>query len=299
MSGLPVSQPAQGPNLGDDRLATSEAGVMDWGLMGRQLWGVLRIELRYSLMSRRSLAVVFLAFAPVGLLLLWAFTPVAKEFAEGGPTHGMTMAAWIYAGYLRTSVFLSALILFMSLFRGDILQRSLHYYFLSPIRREVLVLGKFLAAWLAGALTFALSTTMIYLLVFLPLGLSGLSRHCFQGPGLGHLLAYVGIAVLALGGYGAIFLLVGLFLRNPVVAAVLIWAWEGINPVLPALLKKASVIFYLQSLYPVPLPQDLFAVAADPISAWLAVPGLLLFMAALLALASWRARRMEINYGED
>ena len=26
----------------------------------------------------------------------------------------------------------------MSTFRGDILQRSLHYYFLSPVRREVL-----------------------------------------------------------------------------------------------------------------------------------------------------------------
>ena len=299
MSGLPVSQPAQGPNLDGDPLATSESGLMDWGLMGRQLWGVLRIELRYSLMSRRSLAVVFLAFAPVGLLLLWAFTPVAKEFAEGGPTHGMTMAAWIYAGYLRTSVFLSALILFMSLFRGDILQRSLHYYFLSPVRREVLVLGKFFAAWVSGALTFAISTAFIYLLVFLPLGISGLSRHLFQGPGLGHLLIYAGISVLAIGGYGAIFMLSGLIFRNPVVAGVLILGWESLNVFLPALLKKISVIFYLKSFYPVPLEQKTFAVAADPISAWLAVPGLLLFMAALLALASWRARRMEINYGED
>lgn len=274
-------------------------GQLDWPLMGRQLLGVLRIELRYSLFSRRALAVLFLAFAPVGLLMLWAFSSQAREFASGGPTQAMAMNAWIYSGYLRTSIFLSALILFMSLFRGEILQRSLHYYFLSPVRREVLVVGKYLAAWISGSLTYIVSTSLIYLLVFLPIGLGDLSRHFFQGPGLGHLIAYNGISVLAIGGYGAIFLLVGLFLRNPVVAAIVIWGWEGINFVLPALLKKFSVIFYLQSLYPVPLPQEMFAVVAEPISAWLAVPGLGLFIVFLLALSSLRSRKMEINYGED
>lgn len=297
MSGLSVPTTAQHPSLGQEPGTSPHA--TDWGMMGRQLWGVLRIELRYSLLSRRSLAVAFLAFAPVGLLVLWAFISGDTAFAGGGPTPAMSMAAGLYAGYLSTSVFLSALILFMSLFRGDILQRSLHYYFLAPVRRQVLVLGKFLAAWIAGAITFATSTALIYLLCFLPLGMSGLSRHLFQGPGLGHLLIYVGISILAIGGYGSIFLLAGLFLRNPVVAGVLIFGWESINLFLPALLKKFSVIYYLQSLYPVPLPQALLAIVAEPLSPWLTVPGLLLFMALLLALASWRARRMEINYGDD
>lgn len=288
-----------GPSAGGEALTMPPSGGFDWGLMGRQLWGVLRIELRYSLLSRRTFSIAFLAFVPVGLLLLWSFTSVAREFATGGATQGMTMFAWIFSGYMRTSIFLSALILFMSLFRGEILQRSLHYYFLSPIRREVLVVGKYLAAWIAGSLCYAASTTLIYLLVFLPLGPGALSRHLFQGPGLGDLLAYIGISIMAIGGYGAIFLLVGLFLKNPVVAAIVIWAWEGINFVLPALLKKFSVIFYLQSLYPVPLPQEMFAVVADPISAWLAVPGLMLFVVLLLGLSSLRARRMEINYGDD
>lgn len=281
-----TASPSMGPGL-------------DWGLLGRQLWGVLRLELRYSLFSRRALATGFLAFAPVGILMLWAMTPVAREVSEGGATHLMSMFAWLYAGYMRTCIFLSALILFMSSFRGDVLQRSLHYYFLSPVRREVLVIGKFLAAWFAGTLTFLTSTTLIYLLVFIPLGVGGLSHHLFQGPGLGHLMGYLGITVLAVGGYGAIFLLAGLFLRNPVVAAILIWGWEGINFFLPALLKKFSVIFYMQSLYPVPLPTQIFAIVAEPISAWLAVPGLLLFIVLLLAAAAWRCRRLEINYGDD
>ena len=32
----------------------------------------------------------------------------------------------------------------MNLFRGEIVDRSLHYYFLSAVRREVLVVGKYL-----------------------------------------------------------------------------------------------------------------------------------------------------------
>lgn len=289
-----------GVSTGDELTTVPSTGAgLDWGLMARQVWGVLRIELRYSLFSRRALASGFLAFAPVGIFLLWALTPVAREFASGGATHGMATFAWIYAGYLRSAIFLSALILFMSTFRGDILQRSLHYYFLAPVRREVLVVGKYLAAWIAGSLTFIVSTSLIYLLVFIPLGLGELTRHLFQGPGLGHLLSYLMISVLAIGGYGAIFLLMGLFLRNPVVVAVLIWGWEGINFVLPALLKKFSVIFYLQSLYPVPLPTELLATIAEPISPWLAVPGLLLFIVLLLAAAAWRCRRLEIHYGDD
>lgn len=280
-------------------LSAAPASGLDWGLMGRQLWGVLRIELRYSLLSRRSLAVTFLAFAPVAIFLLWAFTAVAREFSNGGPTHSMATFAWVFAAYLRTSVFLSSLILFMSLFRGDILQRSLHYYFLAPVRRDVLVLGKYLAAWIAGCVNFVISTTIIYLLVFLPLGFGALGRHLFQGPGIGHLLAYLGVVVLAIAGYGAIFLLAGLFLRNPVVVAILIWGWEWLNFLLPALLKKFSVVFYLQGMYPVPLPTEILSLTADPISVWLSVPGLLLFVLGLLALSAWRCRRMEVNYGED
>ncbi len=44
--------------------------------------------------------------------------------------------------FLRLAVFFGCLGIFMNLFRGEILDRSLHFYFLAPIRREVLMLGK-------------------------------------------------------------------------------------------------------------------------------------------------------------
>ena len=45
----------------------------------------------------------------------------------------------------------------MNLFRGEILDRSLHFYFLAPIRREVLMVGKFLAGLLATCTIFVTS----------------------------------------------------------------------------------------------------------------------------------------------
>lgn len=264
----------------------------------RQITGIFRLELRSSLLGRRAWATYFLAFAPVGLMMLRLLLAQLREEPENFHQAPLIFGA-IFHSYLRTSVFLASLILFMSLFRSEILRRSLHYYFLTPVRREVLVVGKYLAALFSSVLVFAIATPLLYLLMLAPWGLGNLSQHMFQGPGLTHLVAYTGVAVLACVGYGAVFLLVGLFLRNPVVGALLIWLWESINFILPALLKKASVIFYLRSLYPVPLPDEVFAIIADPISPWFSVPGLVLFTTAVLALAGWRARGMEINYGED
>lgn len=116
---------------------------------------------------------------------------------------------------------------------------------------------------------------------------------------MGQLLSYMFVTALACLGYGAVFLLVGLFFRNPIIPALAILIWEVFNPFLPALLKKISVIFYLQSLLPVPLAQGTFAILADPVSAWLAVPGIVIFTALTFLVAGWRIRKMEITYASD
>lgn len=264
----------------------------------QQLRGILRLETRRNLFGRRAFVLYFLALGPVALLILWALSPFPRQ-EMSGTIDAIPMFAGLFEGYLRTSLFLSALVLFMSLFRSEILNRSLHYYFLTPVRRELLVVGKFLSALGVIATVYGAGTALLYLTNFGAWGFGPLSRHLFQGPGMGHLLAYVGIAMLACLGYGALFLLAGLLFRNPVVPAVAVWGWEFVNFLLPPALKKLSVVFYLQSLYPVPMPGQLFSVFADPVPAWLSVPGLLIFTAAVLLVAAWRARRLQINYSGD
>ena len=128
------------------------------------------------------------------------------------------------------------------------------------------------------------------------------SDYLWNGPGIRQLEAYVLVTTLACVGYGAVFLVSGLLFRNPLIPAVVVWVWEGINPFLPTLLKKISVIFYLKSLCPVevpaPPPFSVMVIETDPTPAWLAVPGLLAVALALLVYAAITARQTEISYGE-
>jgi hypothetical protein len=105
--------------------------------------------------------------------------------------------------------------------------------------------------------------------------------------------------MLACVGYGAFFMVVGLFFRNPIIPALALYGWEWINFLLPPLLKKISVIHYLNSLVPIPLSEGPFAVVAEPTPAWISIPGLLIVTVLVLIVAGSRIRRMEIRYGSD
>jgi hypothetical protein len=105
--------------------------------------------------------------------------------------------------------------------------------------------------------------------------------------------------VLGCLGYGAAFLVIGLFFRNPIIPALLAYGWEWINFLLPPVLKKISIIHYLHSLSPVPISEGPFAISIEPTPAYLSIPGLLIVTAAVLMLASFQIRRMQINYGGE
>jgi hypothetical protein len=137
------------------------------------------------------------------------------------------------------------------------------------------------------------------LLLYLPNFYSQSMRYFTEGSGLTHLLTYAGITVLACIGYGAFFVVVGLFVRNPIIPAVLLYGWEWLNFLLPPLLKKISVIHYLNSLTPVPVSEGPFAVVAEPTPVWIAVPSMLFVTILVLILAAYRIRHMEIRYGSD
>jgi ABC-type transport system involved in multi-copper enzyme maturation permease subunit len=192
----------------------------------------------------------------------------------------------------------------MNLFRGEILDRSLHFYFLAPIRREVLMAGKFLAGLLATCTIFVTSEllqTAAFLWHFPP---NFRDLYLYHNHGLEHAAVYVGVTVLACIGYGAFFLVAGMLFRNPILPAAAILIWEGINPFLPPVLKQLSVIYYLKTLCPVDIPTPpgtppviaLLIWNADPISSPVAILGLLGVSLFALYVSSIQVRRMEINY---
>ncbi|MEL7058938.1 MAG: hypothetical protein AAGN46_02810 [Acidobacteriota bacterium] len=283
--------------LAADATPSSSRRPAATGKTRRQILGIARLELRRQLLGGRAWITYFLAGAPTLLMLMWPLSPVPKELA--GPLEATPIYSGFFVGFLSSSIFLACLVQFMSLFRSEIIEKSLHYYFLTPLRREVLVVAKYLSALLVTTTVFLMAVAASFLLCFSPWGLGELGTYLVDGPGLRHLVAYLGVTALACVGYGAVFLLLGQLFRNPVVPAAVLWAWEAINFLLPAWLKKLSVIFYLKSLLPVPVDDGAFAVLTEPTPWWLSVPGLMLFTVAVLALAAWRARTMEATYGAD
>ncbi|HVG39950.1 MAG TPA: hypothetical protein VM870_11705 [Pyrinomonadaceae bacterium] len=270
-----------------------------FSLWARQTWAILRLELQKNFFNRRALILYLLAFLPVSLLALLAvFQPPDREWNDFSLLNIVFTA--IYEGLiLRTVVFFGCAWVFMNLFRGEVVDRSLHYYFLSPVRREVLVLGKYLSGLVTTLVLFGGATLVCNLLLYFPRGVDATLQYLFAGPGLRYLITYLLITALACLGYGAFFLAIGLLVRNPIVPALLLYGWEWINFLLPPVLKKVSVIHYLQSLSPVPMPEGPFALVAEPTPAWVSIPALLLMTGLLLAYASLQIRWMEIKYGGE
>jgi hypothetical protein len=96
------------------------------------------------------------------------------------------------------------------------------------------------------------------------------------------------------------------FARYGLPAAVLL-AWEGASGVMPHALQRVSILYYLQSLCPVPAPIEadaptlvrLLMAPAAPASKPAAILGLLALTAFVLWIAARAVRRMQISYGSE
>jgi ABC-type transport system involved in multi-copper enzyme maturation permease subunit len=271
------------------------------GLMS-QIAGVLRLELKKTAFSKRGWWIYCLAAAPLFISLMHWLVQLNRPSGD----HSVGEDSLIFAGLflffcLRGALFFGCMGLFSNLFRGEMLEKTLHYYFMTPLRRELLVAGKYLAGLAVALMLFVPGVAVSYLAMgwhFGPIWRDYLTH----GPGMSQLGSYVLVTTLACVGYGAVFLACGLLFKNPMIAAAVVWIWEGLNPFLPALLKKISICFYLKSLCPVEIPAQppfsIMTIETDPAPAWVAIPGLLAVSLILLAYAAVSARQGEINYGE-
>src|SRR5689334_7002919 len=209
-----------------------------WALWRRQILAILRLELKKSFFAKRGLWIYLLALGPLILTIGHSLITSARGVARCSIAQdSMAFAAMFQFFFLKFAIFFGCVAVFTNLFRGEVLERTLHYYLLAPVRREVLLTGKYIAGLTATAVLFGFSVILAFLTISMHFGQEYWS-YILRGPGLAQLGAYVGIALLACIGYGAIFLFMGLKYRNPMIPAATVMVWEGINGFLPPLLKK-------------------------------------------------------------
>lgn len=298
MSTAPLHNPGAGP-------ASNHAFVpsrpVPYASYARQLAALVRMDLPYHFLTTRAVWLYLLAAGPVGITAIYAFVQIVYRRSESLSGEVTAFANMMEFLYLRFLVFFGCLAVGTFLVRGEVLNKTLHYYFLLPVRREVFLLSRFVIGFLATTLVFSLSLTAAYFCLMAHRG-SAFWTYFWQGQGLPNLLDYLLMTALACAGYGAIFLLASLYVRNPLIPGAVVFVWEVIHVFLPVTLQRFSITYYLKSLSPINLPADgvvaLFLVPAEPIARGWAILGILLLAAGSLALSARRIRNTEIDYSD-
>ena len=270
-----------------------------WRLYGSQVSILLRNELRRNLFTRRRIGIYLLAFLPALIVLAHAIFDTGPRGPAQLDEDTQVLAIIVQLYYFRLGIFFACMAIFTWLFRGEMVEKTLHYQFLAPVRREVLVVGKFLAGVVVAVALFETAVVACFFFMYARFGSAG-KAYVFDGPGLGQLESYLLATALACLGYGAVFLALSLLFKNPIVPGVVIMGWETIAPIFPSWAQRLSVTFYLKPLCPVNLPVTgplaIFTVVAEPVSAWIAVLGLVCLTIAILVLSCFLIHRMEITY---
>jgi len=270
-----------------------------WRLFASQVSILVRTEVRRNLFTRRRIWVYLLALIPV--LFLGAHNIFSRYHFDSSQIEDDTevLAGLIQLYYLRLGIFFACMGIFTWLFRGEMVARTLHYQFLVPVRKEVLVVGKFLAGVVISVVLFETAVLACFYLIYERFGAAGRS-YVFDGPGLSQLGSYLLVTALACLGYGAVFLTLSLLFKNPIIPGAMLMGWEAVAPIFPSWAQHLSVTFYLKHLCPVKLPIEgplaIFTVVAEPVAPFVAIFGLLCLTVAILVLSCFLIHRLEVTY---
>ena len=284
--------------LGSEGLPARTSGA---ALYRRQIATVFRVEITRILLTRRSIPLYALAFLPIAFLTLVGILRSASGSATADDLATTKQVyAVVYSGFvLGAVIFFGSAFVFTRLFRSEMLNRSLHYYLMTPMRRDVLAFGKHLAGFAATVGVFGVVTVATYVLLYIPWGMGVFLDDLTAGSAAIQIAAYLRVTFLACLGYGAVFLLFGVWFKNPIFAIAALMGWEVMHFVLPPVLKAFSIIHYLKGLLPLPVMEGPLAVVVAAPPTWLSIVALLALASIAFAAAAWSLRRIELRYHED
>jgi ABC-2 type transport system permease protein len=204
--------------------------------------GVFDLALEGMLWSRRSLLMAVLLGLPLGFALLYRVFLAASlpPRVSGFDLYGLIVAFY----YVRNVLPLAALFYASALVADEVEGRTLTYLLTRPLPREAILAGKF-GAYVATTLTLSLPVTVVtFFLLVTARGLSG------AGAYVPDLLRDLGVVALTLVAYGALFTLLGVVLRRPVIPGLLfLFVWELLAN-LPGHLPRLTLTAWLRSLVP-------------------------------------------------
>lgn len=253
---------------------------------GRAARVVFDLSLDGMVFSRRSLLMALLVAAPVAFAVLYRVLSATYGAPPLGPADLYALMVAVY--WVRNVLPLAALFYATSLIADEVEGRTLTYLLTRPITRASIFAGKF-AAYLATTLTLALPAAV--LTFFILMTASGAPA---LGPAAADLLRDLGVMLLSLVVYGALFGLLGVLLKRPVIPGLMfLYGWELLAN-LPGYLPRLTLTAWLRSLIRHrPAEEGIAGLFQQVLPADQALFVLLAASVTLLAAASWIFSRRE------
>ena len=201
---------------------------------------VFDLTLEGMVWSRRSLLMAALLGLPIVVAIVYRAFLAAQiqQRLTAFDLYGYIVVFW----YLRNVLPLVALFYATALVADEVEGRTLTYLLTRPVRREAILAGKFVA-YVATTLSMALPAVVVTFFVLL----TARGRTSLGGA-VPDLLRDVGVLALALIAYGALFTLMGVLLKRPVIPGLhFLVVWELLAN-LPGYLPRFTLTAYLRSL---------------------------------------------------
>jgi ABC-type transport system involved in multi-copper enzyme maturation permease subunit len=233
---------------------------------------------------------IVLAF---GIRALAEWSRVGLPVVNGATVTGPALfGMMIWLLYIRFVLPVLGVFYGTALVADEVEDKTITYLFTRPIPRSAVLLGKYVAYLVCSVLLVLPSVLVVYFVV-VPLGGGSV------GEEFPTLAADLGMLVLGLATYGAVFAFVGSRFRRPVVMGlVFAFGWEQVVQLLPGYVKKATVVYYLQALVPQAMPND--SVVSSLIQLFTEVPPLtesLVVLGTVTVVVLWLAGRL-VQKGE-
>jgi ABC-2 type transport system permease protein len=215
---------------------------------------IFDLSLGQMLWSRRSVFLGLLLGGPVVLALVLRIVDTLHSSGfrvNGAAVNGASvfgMMIWLL--FIRFIVPVLGVFYGTSLIADEVEDKTITYLFTRPIPRGAVLLGKYFAYLVCTVLLVLPSVMLVFFLIVPTAG--GSVGAAFPG-----LAADLGMLVVGLASYGAVFALVGTRLKRPLVAGlVFAFGWEPAVLLFPGYLKRLTVAYYMQALVTHEMPQD-------------------------------------------
>ena len=242
--------------------------------------GVFDLTLDGMVFSRRSLLMGLLVAAPVAFAVLYRVLVATHDRLPLGAADLYALMVAVY--WVRNVLPLAALFYATALVADEVEGKTLTYLLTRPLTRASIFAGKF-AAYVAATFTLALPAAVLTFFLFMtapsapPLG-----------PAAVDLLRDLAVMLLTLVVYGALFGLLGVLLKRPVIPGLLfLYGWELLANV-PGYMPRLTLTAWLRSLIPYrPAEEGLGGLFQQVLPADQAVAVLVVEAVLLLGAAIW------------